>query len=101
MDKINKNPNLLRFFDRKNIYKFLENTNADCITLIGVLEHLVDIQTFLKCIEKNKNIKIIYLCVPMFSVSCLIENSFSHFKQYSRINNYDKSAKKISNIIID
>lgn len=74
--KIGKNQNLLRYSDRKNIYKFLENTDANCITLIGVLEHLVDIHMFLKCIKRNKNIKIIYLCVPMFSVSCLIENSF-------------------------
>ena len=44
--------------------------------MIGVLEHLVDIPNFMKNVKKNKSIKYIYLCVPMFSLSCLIENSF-------------------------
>lgn len=75
--KLKKDNNKLQFHKRDKIYDFISKTDANCITLIGVLEHLVDIHSFLKTVEKNKNIKYIYLCVPMFSLSCLIENSFS------------------------
>ncbi len=75
--KINKDQNILKYCERANIDEHIRTTNANCITLIGVLEHLVDIHSLLKNIYKNKNIKYIFLCVPMFSLSCLIENSFS------------------------
>ena len=74
--KLKKNSKNLEFHSRYKIYDFISTTDAECITLIGVLEHLVDIHTFLKTVKNNKNIKYIYLCVPMFSLSCLVENSF-------------------------
>lgn len=76
LSKLKKNKNLLKYCDRSRIYDFIKNTDANCITMIGVLEHLVDIPNFMKNVKKNKSIKYIYLCVPMFSLSCLIENSF-------------------------
>ena len=73
-----KNPKILNYHDRKNIFDKILSTQAKCITLIGVLEHIVDIKKFLTKIKKNKNIKYIYLCVPMFSLSSLVENNFKN-----------------------
>ena len=40
-----------------NFYNYINETDANCITLIGVLEHLVDIPNFLKRVKQNKQIK--------------------------------------------
>lgn len=74
--KNKKNPKLLRCEKREKVFDVISHTKANCLTLIGVLEHIVDIHDFLNKIKKNKNIKFIFLCVPMFSLSSLIENNF-------------------------
>lgn len=81
--KYNKNPNTIKHVNEKKILSIVSNTNAKCIILIGVLEHLVDPHDLMKKIKDNKNIMYVYLCVPMFSISCLIENSYE--KVFNRL----------------
>ncbi len=50
---------------------------ANCLTAIGVLEHLENPNGFLKAFKKS-NIKYLYLSVPLFSLSAFIENSFQN-----------------------
>ena len=61
----------------ENINKHIKNSkNFNVISMISVLEHLQKPNDVIKSINKS-NIKYIYLCVPLFSLSTLIENSFS------------------------
>ncbi len=73
---IGKNPNKLKNLSYHDLKKEIQNTNFDCVSLIGVLEHLVDMSDIMKLIKKNKKIKYIYILVPMFSLICTIENIF-------------------------
>ena len=59
-----------------DILKKLNKTNADCVTLIGVLEHLNNMRSFLSVIEKNRSIKYVFLCAPLFSLTCIFESLF-------------------------
>ena len=78
LKKFGKNPLILSYVTRKKIFDEISNTNAKCITLIGVLEHIVNVKYFMSLIKKNKNLKYIYLSVPMFSLSSVIENNYSN-----------------------
>ena len=73
---IEKFDNCLEHKNSEEIRKILKVTNCNCITMIGVLEHLQDLENFMKIVKKNKNIKYIYLCVPVFSFSVIFENVF-------------------------
>ena len=75
---LKKDQTFLKFLNNKDIFNKIKTTNASCICLIGVLEHLVDIKKFLNIIRVNKKIKYIYLCVPMFSFTSIVENSFQN-----------------------
>ncbi len=50
---------------------------ANCLTAIGVLEHLENPNKFLKAFKKS-NIKYLYISVPLFSLTTFIENSFQN-----------------------
>lgn len=52
---------------------FIENTDANVISAIGVLEHLIDLKENLEAIKNNNKIKYVYASVPMFSFSCAFE----------------------------
>ena len=58
-------------FDFKNI---LDSRKYNTVSLIGVLEHLKDPNSFLKSF-KNSKIKYLYLSLPLFSLNCFIENT--------------------------
>ena len=58
-------------------YKIVEESNnIDVLSMMGVLEHLVDPSRMLKSFKKS-NIKYLYILVPMFSLSTFLENSFT------------------------
>ena len=58
-------------------YKIVEESNnIDVLSMMGVLEHLVDPSKMLKSFKKS-NIKYLYILVPMFSLSTFLENSFT------------------------
>jgi hypothetical protein len=59
----------------------INNTEANCVSAIGVLEHLENPNRFLKAFKKSK-IKYLYISVPLFSLTSFIENSFQ--KVYPR-----------------
>ena len=52
---------------------FLQEVDADVISLIGVLEHLQDPRSAMEHIKKNSQVKYVYLSVPLFSLSVFIE----------------------------
>jgi len=51
----------------------LQQTNAEVVSLIGVLEHLQNPRSAMMHIKMNKKIKYVYLSVPMFSLSVFLE----------------------------
>ena len=75
---INKDQNKLKSCSYESLKKEVENTNFECVSLIGVLEHLVNMSEFMNLIKKNKKIKYLYVLLPMFSLICTIENIFTN-----------------------
>lgn len=61
---------------------YIGRTDANIVSAIGVLEHLINLHENLDAIRDNKNIKYLYASVPMFSFSCAFEAS--HQKCYNR-----------------
>ena len=55
---------------------YIRNTDANVISAIGVLEHLIHLKDNLNAVRDNKNIKYLYASVPMFSFSCAFEAAF-------------------------
>ena len=76
--KLKKNPNTLENLDFKNIISLVQETDFECISLIGVLEHMTDMSVVMRAIQNNKKIKYIYVLVPMSSFICVVENIFSN-----------------------
>ena len=76
---LKKDENLLYYVNSENIFNEIKKTDANCVSVIGVLEHLVDIRKFLNAVKLNRNIKYIYLCITMFSLSSIVENSFNNY----------------------
>jgi len=67
--------NKLKHSEMEDVKKFILTSKVDCLVLIGVLEHLENPREILKIFKKSK-IKFIFLSLPLFSLSALIENSF-------------------------
>ena len=62
--------------------EYIRRTDANVISAIGVLEHLIHLRENLEAIKENEGIKYIYASVPMFSFSCAFEAS--HQDCYNR-----------------
>lgn len=60
----------------------LKNSDADIISMIGVLEHLQNPNSALQEIADNPNIQYVYLLVPLFS--------FAVFVEYFNQNHYNR-----------
>lgn len=56
----------------------IRNTDANVVTAIGVLEHLVHLDENIEAIKANKNIKYVFASVPMFSFSSCFEVAFAN-----------------------
>ncbi len=76
LKKQKQNVNLIQKVDIEDTLEFVKQSNAKIISMIGVLEHLNYPRDMLSTIKKNKHIKYIYLSVPLFSFSVLIESCF-------------------------
>ena len=64
--------------DFNEIYEVVANQSKfNTISLIGVLEHLIDPHLLLKSFKKGKA-KFLYISVPLFSLSVFLENSFKN-----------------------
>ncbi len=65
---IKKNPKKLEQASFEEIIRKINKTNFNCVSLIGVLEHMIDMSVIMKAIKKNKKIKYLYILVPMSSI---------------------------------
>lgn len=70
------NSNALSVHEISNTNKVLQNTDADVVSMIGVLEHLQNNREVLNCIKINPNVSYLYISVPLFSLSVYLEMSF-------------------------
>lgn len=70
--------NFLEKIDPKKINEFVSKSKDNIVSLIGVLEHLHDPKSLLNTIKKNKNIRYIYLSVPLFSLTVYFELIFNN-----------------------
>lgn len=64
-----------------NLNNYVSDNKENILSLIGVLEHLGDINSLMVKFLKSK-IKYLYISVPIFSLSTFIENVFN--KVYPR-----------------
>ena len=70
--------NKIFFSEFNEIYQLLQNeNNANTLSMIGVLEHLVEPDKIMNLFVKSK-IEYLYISVPLFSLSTFIENSFKN-----------------------
>jgi len=67
---------LLKTIEPENILNIISTADCDVVSFIGVLEHIYNLNEILNAIKINKNIKYLFFCVPMFSLSCIIEIAF-------------------------
>ena len=71
------NPELpIELIGLKDTLQVCEEYPADVMTFIGVFEHLQNPREILQAIKKNKNVKYIYFCVPMFGPCIFSEMVF-------------------------
>ncbi len=57
---------------------YIEKTEANVISAIGVLEHLIHLDENLEAVKNNRNIRYLYASVPMFSFSTVFEAANQH-----------------------
>jgi len=63
--------------DMESIYNKVVKSNANTLSLIGVLEHLEKPNEIITLFKKSK-LKYLYISVPLLSLSSFIENSFKN-----------------------
>ena len=73
---------ILKSVESEEATRIIANTEANVLSFIGVLEHIVNLDEVLSTISENKNINYIYFSVPMFSMSCVFEAA--HQNCYNR-----------------
>ena len=64
---------LLKKHNTRDTDLILGEINCDLVSMIGVLEHLQSPRTALACLQRNKNIKYLYISIPTFSLSVYLE----------------------------
>lgn len=65
--------NVLSVHDIPDTNEVLKNTDADVVSMIGVLEHAQNPRGVLQSIKENENITHLYISVPLFSLSVYLE----------------------------
>jgi SAM-dependent methyltransferase len=60
----------------KEIITEIENTKFNCVSMINVLEHVLNPNHFLEAIKSNKNIKYFFINVPLFGFSSMFQSFF-------------------------
>lgn len=65
--------NLCELVRQDEVVSFLDKTNAEIVSFIGVLEHILNLHDVLNAIRNNQKIKYVYFSVPLFSFSVFIE----------------------------
>jgi cyclopropane fatty-acyl-phospholipid synthase-like methyltransferase len=64
---------VLQIHKMENTEQMLATTDANVISMIGVLEHIQEPHTMLTVIKNNPNIQFLYISVPTFSLSTYLE----------------------------
>ena len=71
------NPNKISYIPFNKLENFLKNyKDYNCVSFIGVIEHLQEMKKIVRLVTKNKNCTLVYLSVPLYSLTTLIESSF-------------------------
>ena len=65
---------LLRLKQKNDLVNEINKTKANVVSAIGVFVHLVQLKEVLEAIRDNDNIEYLYICVPLFSYSCILES---------------------------
>ncbi len=73
---------ILQQVDSDKIAEYICHTDKNVISAIGVLEHIINLDEILMAVKENKNLKYMFLSVPMFSFSAVFEAS--HQTCYNR-----------------
>lgn len=68
------NEDLIKTHTLDDIYSLVEECDSEVVSFIGVLEHLRNPRKVLSIIKQNQNIKFIYISVPLFSPTVIIES---------------------------
>ena len=76
------NKNKLNYVEMDSISFEVENSKANTLVMISVLEHLQKPEEIIKSFNKSK-LKYLYICVPLFSMAVIFENIFQ--KIYPRV----------------
>lgn len=66
----------LRQIQLGELVELLRRTSAQVISMIGVLEHLQNPADVLEAIRENENIRYLFVSVPLFSLSVMVEAAF-------------------------
>jgi|TARA_B100001964_G_scaffold243228_1_gene320490 2-polyprenyl-3-methyl-5-hydroxy-6-metoxy-1,4-benzoquinol methylase len=74
-NEINKQ-RLLKIHNHDQTINILKSLKVDVLSLLGVLEHLKDPAEALSAISTNKNIKYVFISLPMFSLAVIFELLF-------------------------
>ena len=69
--------NKVNFAKIEDINDIILNSKGDCISLISVLEHIQNPSDFFKIFKKS-SFKYIYISIPLFSLTSLLEHSFKN-----------------------
>ena len=77
ISKKNLKKNKCHLIKSNQLSNIIKNSNSDVLCLISTLEHLEEPNKLLRILKKS-NIKYLYLCVPLFSMSTFIENVFQN-----------------------
>ena len=56
-----------------SLAQYITNTSVNVVSAIGVMEHVLDFHTLFESICDNTNIQYIYMSVPMFGLSNVLE----------------------------
>ncbi|MBK3494840.1 methyltransferase domain-containing protein [Viridibacillus sp. YIM B01967] len=87
---------LVEQIEMDSLVDIIANSEAEILTMIGVLEHLTNPREILKAISMNKNIKFYYISLPLFSYSVfweiLNENIFNRHLYGGHTHLYTKES---------
>ena len=70
------NNNRIEAHELTEINQLIRTTEADVLVFINVWEHVANLTEMLSAIQYNVNVKYVFFCVPLISLSCAIEVAF-------------------------
>ncbi|MBO6134097.1 MAG: methyltransferase domain-containing protein [Lachnospiraceae bacterium] len=65
--------NVIAQADSAKILSVISGISSNVISFIGVLEHITNLDRVIEAVRSNSHIQYVYMSVPMFSLSCILE----------------------------